>query len=150
MNMQCSCCNSVDQAGAQLGFGSEESVDSQCLRSFGSGRNCQGFARIFFVPRLQNFYQRTTYWVMPRMEACDLLSSERSMVLETPVQISWQDNFLVQDGSLWAFTFPTVQENAGRTSWPFRFPMTWWKLLIVIHAYTIYTGIRYTQFLDKP
>ena len=85
MNMQCSCCNSVDQAGAQLGFGSEESVDSQCLRSFGSGRNCQGFARIFFVPRLQNFYQRTTSWVMPRMEACDLLSSERSMVLETQV-----------------------------------------------------------------
>lgn len=34
-------------AGAQLGFGSEESVDSQ----------------------LQNFYQRTTSWVMPRMEA---------------------------------------------------------------------------------
>lgn len=34
-------------AGSQLGFGSEESVDSQ----------------------LQHFYQRTTSWVMPRMEA---------------------------------------------------------------------------------
>lgn len=43
--MQCSCCNSVDQAGAQLGFGSEESVDSQCLRSFlvETARDLPGF-----------------------------------------------------------------------------------------------------------